>query len=114
MWRRLASPSDSRLLPRQEEWRNAKVSAMKSRSVFGMIRMEIIANYHENSTSCIQLVVTDTDAEALVEKERKENPLKYDRELELRLHVLAESFWMESQRNDRDNDPIWCVCHWHN
>ena len=32
----------------------------------------------------IMLCVTDTAAEALVEKERKEKPLKYDREAERR------------------------------
>ena len=56
---------------------------MMSRSVFGPIMIEI--NAVDDSRGRIppqrlELIVTDTAAAALVEKERRENPLKYDRE----------------------------------
>ena len=57
---------------------------MKSRSVFGPIMIEISASDSSGNDKHVDLVITDTAAEALVEKERKENPLKYDREAERR------------------------------
>ena len=68
----------------ESAWRNADFACARSCSVFGPIKIEIYATggsfYHRS----IRLVITDTAAEALVEKERKENPLKYDREAERR------------------------------
>ena len=60
---------------------------MMSRSVFGPIMIEINAiddSSRRFPPQRLELIVTDTAAEALVEKERKENPLKYDREAERR------------------------------
>ena len=68
----------------ESEWMRAGVGVARSRSVFGAIRFDIDVEYRDGSKSNIVLTITDTAAEALVEKERKENPLKYDREAERR------------------------------
>ncbi len=65
----------------KEAWKNGG-GVMKSRSVFGPILIEISASDNPGSDKHVDLVVTDTAAEALVEKERRENPLKYDRKAE--------------------------------
>ena len=52
--------------------------------MFGPIKIEIYATGGSFYYRTIRLEITDTAAEALVEKERKENPLKYDREAERR------------------------------
>ena len=68
-------------------WWKAGGVSMMSRSVFGPIMIEI--NAVDDSRGLIppqrlELIITDTAAVALVEKERRENPLKYDREAERR------------------------------
>ena len=68
----------------ESEWMSAGIGVARSRSVFGPIRFDIDVEYRDGSKSNIVLTITDTAAEALVEKERKENPLKYDREAERR------------------------------
>ena len=67
----------------KESWKIGG-GVMKSRSVFGSILIEISASDSSGNDKHVDLVITDTAAEALVEKERKENPLKYDREAERR------------------------------
>ena len=67
----------------KEAWKSGG-GVMKSRSVFGPIMIEISASDSSGNDKHVDLVITDTAAEALVEKERKENPLKYDREAERR------------------------------
>ena len=66
-------------------WWKADGATARSRSKFGpiMIEMEAI----DDPTRCqprrqLTLTITDTAAEALVEKERKENPLTYDSKAE--------------------------------
>ena len=68
-------------------WWKADWGCARSRSVFGPILIELeAADKPGNLYPCrrFTLTITDTAAEALVEKERKENPLKYDREAERR------------------------------
>ena len=58
---------------------------MRSRSVFGPIMIEINAGDYPVNYSpphWLRLTITDTAAEAIVEKERKENPLTYDSKAE--------------------------------
>ena len=66
-------------------WWKADGATARSRSKFGLIMIEIEAI--DDPTRCqprkqIVLTITDTAAEALVEKERKENPLTYDSKAE--------------------------------
>ena len=66
-------------------WWKADGATARSRSKFGSIMIEIEAI--DDPTRCqprkqIVLTITDTAAEALVEKERKENPLTYDSKAE--------------------------------
>ena len=66
-------------------WWKADGATAWSRSEFGPIRIEIEAI--DDPTKChprkqIVLTITDTAAEALVEKERKENPLTFDSKAE--------------------------------
>ena len=68
----------------ESAWRSAPRAFVKSRSVFGPIMIEIFADCNDMDTSYVKLEITDTESEALVEKERRENPLKYDREAERR------------------------------
>ena len=55
---------------------------MRSRSVFGPIMIEISASDNPGSDKHVDLVITDKSAEALVEKERRENPLTFDSKAE--------------------------------
>jgi len=68
----------------ESKWWSAPSAYVKSRSVFGPIMIEICAACKDRGTSYVKLEIIDKVAEALVEKERKENPLKYDREAERR------------------------------
>ena len=65
----------------KEAWKSGG-GVMKSRSVFGPIMIEISASDSSGNDKHVDLVITDTAAEALVEKERKENPLTYDSKAE--------------------------------
>ena len=68
-------------------WWKSDWGCARSRSVFGSILIELeAADKPRNLSPCrrFSLTITDTAAEALVEKERKDNPLKYDREAERR------------------------------
>ena len=65
----------------KEVWKNGG-GVMKSRSVFGPILIEISASDNPGGDKHVDLVITDKAAEALVEKERKENPLTFDRKAE--------------------------------
>ena len=69
-------------------WWKADGVEARSRSVFWPIRIEIEAIADSLRITpggrLLKLAITDTEVEALVEKERKESPLKYDREAELR------------------------------
>lgn len=68
----------------ESKWWSAPSAFVKSRSVFGPILIEICAACKDRGTSYVKLEIIDMVAEALVKKERKENPLKYDREAERR------------------------------
>ena len=68
----------------ESKWWSAPSAYVKSRSVFGPIMIEICAACKAMGTSYVKLEIIDKEAEAIVEKERKENPLKYDREAERR------------------------------
>ena len=68
-------------------WWKSDWGCARSRSVFGPILIELEAADKPRNFSPsrrFRLIITDTAAEALVERERKENPLKYDREAERR------------------------------
>ena len=67
----------------ESAWRSASIASARSYSVFGPIKIEITAECYARA-SCIWFLVTDTEAEAIAEKERKENPIIYDREEEMR------------------------------
>lgn len=56
----------------------------KSRSVFGKTRIEITAERSNASAVTITLEAIDTEAEAMAEKERGENPLRFDLDAEWR------------------------------
>ncbi len=64
-----------------EAWKNGG-GLMRSLSVFGPIMIEISASDNPGSDKHVDLVITDKAAEALVEKERKENPLTFDSKAE--------------------------------
>ena len=64
--------------------RAAASGFVKSRSVFGKTRIEITACRYENGETSVTLEAIDAEAEALVLKERRENPLRYDHETEWR------------------------------
>ena len=66
----------------ESAWRDADFACARSCSVFGPIKIEIYATGGSFYHRTIRLVITDTAAEALVEKERKENPLTYDSKAE--------------------------------
>ena len=69
----------------EDTWKKAGAGEMRSRSVFGPIMIEINAGDYPVNYSpphWLRLTITDTAAEALVEKERKENPLTYDSKAE--------------------------------
>ncbi len=68
----------------EDTCKKAERAHMKSRSVFGPILIEITASDDPWNGKRVKLEITDTALEALVEKERKEKPLKYDREAERR------------------------------
>ena len=54
----------------------------------------------------LELKVTDAGVEALVEKERKENPMKYDREAELRRHQeLIRRIEKRNQQRQQQQNP---------
>ena len=66
-------------------WWKANWVCARSRSVFGPILIELeIVDQPGNCfpSRLLRLVVTDKAAEALVEKERKENPLTFDSKAE--------------------------------
>ena len=64
-------------------WKNGSGGVVRSWTAFGPVKINIVGCCETNMNR-IMLCVTDTAAETLVEKERKENPLKYDREAERR------------------------------
>ena len=66
----------------ESKWWSAPSAYVKSRSVFGPIMIEICAACKARGTSYVKLEIIDKVAEALVEKERKENPLTYDSKAE--------------------------------
>lgn len=69
-------------------WSGESVGAI-SRSVFGPVRIELEAADKPRNLSPsrrFRLEIVDTAVEAQVDKERKENPLKYDREAKKRRH----------------------------
>ena len=78
-------------------------------SAFGPIRVEIWAV--DNPHTCspprqLKLTVTDTEAKALADKERKEKPLKYDREAELRRHQkLIRRIEKRNQQRQQQQNP---------
>ena len=93
----------------EETWKKAESACMKSRSVFGPIMIETNAFDYPQSCSPprrLELKVTDTGVEALVEKERKENPMKYDREAELRRHQeLIRRIEKRNQQRQKQQNP---------
>ena len=67
-------------------WWKVDWGCARSRSVFGPILIELEAADQPGnrfpSSRCLSLTITDKAAEALVEKERKENPLTFDSKAE--------------------------------
>ena len=67
-------------------WWKVDWGCARSRSVFGPILIELEAADQPGnrfpSSRCLSLTITDKAAEAIVEKERKENPLTYDSKAE--------------------------------
>ena len=62
-------------------WKNGSGGLVRSWTAFGSVNINIVGCC-ESTMNRIMLRVTDTAAEALVEKERKENPLTYDSKAE--------------------------------
>ena len=67
----------------EDTCKKAERAHMKSRSVFGPILIEITASDDPWNGKRVKLEITDTALEALVEKERKENPLAFDKKAKL-------------------------------
>ena len=62
-------------------WKNGSGGLVRSWTAFGSVNINIVGCC-ESTMNRIMLRVTDTAAEAIVEKERKENPLTYDSKAE--------------------------------